>query len=310
MEVDPEPIAPAFAAPPGWPLGARQRDEHGGPPAAPSMGRSPEGVTAIEPAPARDEIADADVLDMLDELAETFGQSKDDPTVEDEPVADATEPAASPAAGSEGPESTEEEVEDDRPPAPAGRPSPYLEERLEVAQRLLAGLRGEADDLARRTVGLRWALEAVGSEVTWAASEVAFAREHGLLGLAAVDAAPPESERPGARAVPSTPATPTEARAVASTDPRYRDFTVQRYNATMGAIKRRRPTVVVVSLLVAAVLSAALIAVAYASHAPEPPWWLAALPGIWMIPVPFFVLSFRGTQRILRRNHFDLPEAP
>jgi hypothetical protein len=39
-------------------------------------------------------------------------------------------------------------------------------------------------------------------------------------------------------------------------------------------------------------------------------WWIAVLPAIWMIPVPFFVLSFFVTQRVLRRNHLDLPGIP
>jgi len=76
----------------------------------------------------------------------------------------------------------------------------------------------------------------------------------------------------------------------------------------MDALKARRPVVAVIALALAAAVSTLLVAVAVVAHEPEPPFWFAALPIVWMIPVPFFVLSFRGTRRILRRNHFDLPQ--
>jgi len=36
---------------------------------------------------------------------------------------------------------------------------------------------------------------------------------------------------------------------------------------------------------------------------------LAILPVVWMIPVPFFLVSFRSTHRLLRRERLELSEA-
>jgi len=46
--------------------------------------------------------------------------------------------------------------------------------------------------------------------------------------------------------------------------------------------------------------------ITFLSHEPTPAAFVAGLPVIWMIPVPFFVVSFRGTQRVLRTNPMTL----
>jgi hypothetical protein len=92
--------------------------------------------------------------------------------------------------------------------------------------------------------------------------------------------------------------------------PAYLEFTARRYNATMRGIKGRRRRLAVISLTLAVSISYVLVTLAIFEHDTFSPWWLVLLPVIWLIPLPFFVLSFRGTHRILHRNHFDLPEEP
>ena len=92
--------------------------------------------------------------------------------------------------------------------------------------------------------------------------------------------------------------------------PAYTAFTAARYNSTVDGLKSRRRRLALWTVVVAALISATLVAVAVWAHEPTPPLWLAVLPGIWMLPVPFFVLSFFGTQRVLRRNHLNVAGEP
>ncbi|MCI4329067.1 MAG: hypothetical protein L3J86_05730, partial [Thermoplasmata archaeon] len=182
-----------------------------------------------------------------------------------------------------------------------GSPSPYLEERLGAATRAVSGVGAEMRELTSRTERLQQTLETLEQELDRATQEVSFIREHGLEGQGA----------PVEGTVPPTPAdapesrTPTRCRAVRSPsspevpapESRYERFTAARYNTTMSDLQGRRRRVAAAALLIAAGISFALVAVAFAAHEATPPLWLAVLPGIWMIPVPFFALSFRGTHR-------------
>jgi hypothetical protein len=92
--------------------------------------------------------------------------------------------------------------------------------------------------------------------------------------------------------------------------PTYQGFSAVRYNSTIDQLKERRPRLAIWSLALASLISLALVALAIAAHEPTPALGLAVFPSIWMLPVPFFVLSFFGTQRVLRRNHLNVAGDP
>jgi hypothetical protein len=197
---------------------------------------------------------------------------------------------------------------------PAARPSPFLEERLADARGSAARLSGTAADLARRLAEVEQASAAVLRELDRASEELAFLRANGLVTPSASSALPGVLRTGSAPVrVPRDPPVrcaehPLYEPPLRADAARYQQFTVDRYNATMDGVKARRPRVVLWSLLLAAAISTVLVLVALLSHETLPPLWLGVLPAVWMIPVPFFALSFRGTQRILHRNHFRLPE--
>jgi hypothetical protein len=103
---------------------------------------------------------------------------------------------------------------------------------------------------------------------------------------------------PRNRAAPAPPAPSVPAP--------YGGFTVARYNSTVAGLKARRVPLQWGTLGLGALISATLVALAVLAKEPMPVWWLAALPAVWMVPVPFFVLSFFGTHRVLRRNHLEI----
>jgi hypothetical protein len=192
-----------------------------------------------------------------------------------------------------------------------GAPSPYLAERLANARVVAAGIFGEFDSISRRTRGLGAAVGTLKVELDRAAEELTFLHSTGMLGPvpedvgpvsegAAPPVAPPEEESPVDLAAAARPAVPEV----------YGAFTLAEYNGTMRALRERRRRTAAVVVVLAAVISAALVTVTYLAHEPSQPWWLAGLPFIWMIPVPFFVASFLGTHRVLKSTRFELPEAP
>lgn len=242
---------------------------------------------------------------LLDEIVQALSRSGSEPDSTAEPAI-APVPSIAP-----GPPEPAREV---RRPPPA-RTSPYLENRLADARVSVVDLRRDIEEVARRTGTLQSAVVSLEDELGRAADELEFARTHGLLDRphpAGPAPTPLAADGPALRATTRPRPRPSDGpgvRSRASSDgARYPGFTVARYNETMTGLKRRRHLVAIISLAVAAAISAVLVAVAFVSHGPEPPLWLEALPGIWMIPVPFFLLGFRGTHRILQRNHFDLPE--
>ncbi len=99
------------------------------------------------------------------------------------------------------------------------------------------------------------------------------------------------------------------ATAAAGVEP-YRAFTAEKYNRTIAELQGRRRKLVGWTLGCAALISAGLITLTAMYPEPVPALWIAALPAVWMIPIPFFVLSFRGTHRVLRRNHLGVESEP
>lgn len=86
-------------------------------------------------------------------------------------------------------------------------------------------------------------------------------------------------------------------------------FTVERYNRTIEKLKSDQPRLVVLTMALSALVGVALLALVLYFPTVHPPIWVAALPLVWIVPIPYFLLAFRGTHRVLQRNHLNLPEA-
>jgi hypothetical protein len=192
------------------------------------------------------------------------------------------------------------------PPPPIaevyGAPSPYLEDRLATAQAVASELSGEFARMEQRSTELRASVRTLEDELTRASDELVFLRERDEREF---EQAPSNSVDPGAaRRANGSPAP-------APRPPAYQEFTAARYNETIrGAVDRRR-TIAVVTVVLAALISGALLVLTYFAHEPMPtPWLLAGLPVVWLVPVPFFVTSFRGSQRVLGKHALDVPEVP
>jgi hypothetical protein len=185
--------------------------------------------------------------------------------------------------------------------------SPYLEERLAVASGSIVSLGQEVRVMGEHWQRLQGTVELLERELGMAAREVAF--------LSSADGTPPAPLPIPVEVPRSSPApTPVAVRAPSPTStpptPAYLGFTAARYNATVDGLKGRRRRLALWTAVLAAIISAALVALALWAHEPTPPLWLAVLPVLWMVPVPFFVLSFFGTQRVLRRNHLNVAGDP
>lgn len=196
-----------------------------------------------------------------------------------------------------------------------GRPSGYLDERLaragSAATTAGRGLSGMADQVQ----ALRETVEQLALELERASEELRFMRsENGIpepVGSPALAGAGPSLDGSHAALTGGDGgASDRGPMALGAGPPAYLEFTARRYNATMRGIKGRRRRLAVISLTLAVSISYVLVTLAVFEHDTFSPWWLVLLPVIWLIPLPFFVLSFRGTHRILHRNHFDLPEEP
>lgn len=191
-----------------------------------------------------------------------------------------------------------------------GAESPYLEDRLAAARAAADGISSEFEAVQQRTVALGTSVAILRDELSHAAEELAFLRSEGGFDEPSMrsprsDSIGPPVARDGGRAsAPSTVVGPKD-----SESPPYNAFTVSRYNETVREVRRRRPRLFGTTLLLAAAISAVLVFLAYRADEAMPVWWLAGLPLVWMIPVPFFVVSFVATHRILADRPFDLPEA-
>jgi hypothetical protein len=197
-------------------------------------------------------------------------------------------------------------------------PSSFLEERLRLADAAASDLGRDVRSMAETWSRLRGRMEQLETEVKSAHQEIEFIHVAARGG----DSLP--KELPAGRAAAPTP---TPAAIIAPTAPvrapsvatpvvaapasaAYTAFTADRYNKTIGALKARRRRLAAWTFVAAGLISLVLVAVTATAKEGMPPMWLAVLPAVWMIPVPFFVLSFRGTQRVIRHNHLEVPGGP
>ena len=188
-----------------------------------------------------------------------------------------------------------------------GEPSPYLEERMGGARTAAADLGRALDEIAARSGQLRTTVANLEDELTRASREIQFLRNEEPV----AEPMPLPSTPVGARSEAATQARPKPARSAVAARPAapaasFAQYTTERYNRSVGVLADRRTKIGGTMLVLAAAISAVLLVITYLSHDPTPPFFLAGLPVIWMIPVPFFVVSFRGTQRVLRTNPMNL----
>jgi len=189
------------------------------------------------------------------------------------------------------------------PPAPL--PALYLGERIDQADRAVAAL---GHDLARDGAApepITRHLAEISSELRRARRELDFlASEVGFGFDPAPERAPwDESRLPTAR-LPSIPYQPVPDGPAAppAGAPAYAAFTAERYDRAVGGLASRRRRLLYWTLGLSAAISVALEGLNLLAHEPTPAFWLVVLPLVWLVPVPFFVLAFVGTQRTLRWN--------
>jgi hypothetical protein len=204
----------------------------------------------------------------------------------------------------------------------AGVPSGYFEEHLEAARRAVGNIDEQVGDLENTSAALRQRVAAAESELDRITREYYFVRSNGgVEGLSAGDggSSAPWSEDAPSPPVPSGPSdnshlasgsfTAIQAASADGEAPVYERFTVDRYNRTVDSMKAGRTKLVAWTLLLSAIIGVALLALVLYSPVVNPPMWVAVLPLVWIVPIPYFLLSFRGTQRILTRTHLTLPDA-
>lgn len=223
-------------------------------------------------------------------------------------------PLSAAAARAPGP-SESLQVAPERSNRPDGVPSPYLDERLATARRASALLQRELHQMESRSKELREAIDTIDRELARADEELTHLRSteweaydagaagdgHGLRGRppgggSRTETGSWETDRPA-----GPPETTTQA---------FEAFTVDRYNRTVGGLRGRWSRTAAAVGVSAALISLALELLLLRYWEPLPVWWIAVLPSVWMIPVPFFVVSFRATHRMIRRSPFELPAAP
>lgn len=236
----------------------------------------------------------AGMLREIDDLASTLDELRSALSAPRPPVA-AIPPAPEPARA--------------EPPRVTRVPVLYLEERVANARRAAGELDREVSQLQQRWDTVDEGLRTLQQELGDATEELAFLR---TLDSPAFDRpAPrdtrstdrePSSERPESRATGIATPSPAEAPEGA---PRYAGFTSARYNTAVARLRDRRKRLLVWTLGLGALIAAGLEVANLLSPSATSPLWLAFLPIIWLVPVPFFVLSFRGSQRTLRRNHLE-----
>jgi hypothetical protein len=207
--------------------------------------------------------------------------------------------------------------EGDRSPLPRGlpswgEPSPYLEERLTIARSAVSELVAQSRGVGRSLQGLRNALATIDQELDRASAEIGFLRADRWEDADVEDVSwrvpTPHSPPLGNLGPTAAPSVVPPSTAASTISGSFGDFTLERYNHTVGDLHARRRALGWGTVVAAALISAVLLFLTLQAHEPVPVIWLALLPLVWMIPVPFFVAAFRGTQRVLRRNRLELPE--
>jgi hypothetical protein len=239
-----------------------------------------------------------EVLDELDQIAQIFAADSDATAPEPSDAVLETDAVCDPR----GPQGR----------ALWGQPSPYLEERMGGARSAAADLGRALEEIAARSDDLRGTVATLEDQLHRAAREIQFLRrEEPTTTPLPLPARPLVRPRETATRV-RTPATlPTlapqavVAPATATVAP-FAEYTTEKYNRSVGVLANQRTKIGTTMLLLAAAISAVLLVITFLSHEPTPAAFVAGLPVIWMIPVPFFVVSFRGTQRVLRTNPMTL----
>jgi hypothetical protein len=177
--------------------------------------------------------------------------------------------------------------------------SPYLEEHLGLASASLVELGAGLREMDERWRELREATVRLEQQMEGAAQEVEFLRQQAGANPVGTFARGPlvsASETLAARA--ASHSLPVDAP--------YGEFTAARYGRTVTAVQQRRRSLAGWTIGLAALISGALLTFTYLAREATPPIWLAVLPLVWLIPVPFFVVSFLATQRIVAQNALDL----
>jgi hypothetical protein len=188
-----------------------------------------------------------------------------------------------------------------------------LEERIQHARRLSDRLETEIERLGHNSgmvgndlAALNTELDRAGQELEFLGAEVGFGFE-----VRAVR----RSERPSWDESEDSPRRSVGAyvrengvqtATVASSNTPYLEFTSPRYNRAVGQLRNRRRRLIGWTVGLAVAISVALEVLNMFAREPLPPWWLAVLPAIWLIPLPFFFLSFRGTHRILKTTPLEI----
>lgn len=217
----------------------------------------------------------------------------------------------SPPVSTPAPPAAELDAEDSTPP------TLYLEERLRLANLALTGFGQGIKEMDERWSSLRQTADTLSQEIHRAQRELEFVRGSGV---ASPEPGDPEETRepPRLRTPPPTSdvvatVLPTGRVAVSARrvegrplPSAYGEFTASRYNRTIGDLKARRKKLAGYTIGFATLISLGLLVLTAIAREPMPAWWVAALPAVWMVPVPFFIASFRGTHRVLRRNHLEL----
>ena len=220
------------------------------------------------------------------------------------------------------PAGTQPDWREDLPPGSDGESrwgarSPYLEERLRLARGAASRLTTAARTMEQSVSTIRENLETIDQELARAREELNFERSGASSDSPETEfdpskeppsvhpAAPAQGPKPIPAVSPTRKPREDSRRALTGSFP---DFTVSRYNETVSSLHARRKSIAWGTVVAATGISALLLVLTLRANEPLPVIWLAVLPLVWMVPVPFFMAAFRGTQRVLRQNRLELPE--
>jgi len=305
-----------------------------GPPDGETVSRDTPPTRRLRPSSTAQEEVPADVpealaaeyrsvLSELDWLAAAL--SRDPPAAHDQETPPAVTPEPAHAESHPPPFEVAESAPEPAPTPPRleprsgrspdlwGAPSPFLDERLAAARASSAAISREFVRMERRTRALRSTVERLQADLDDATTELAFLRSSEAFEREPDD----EGEESDARTEPVTrrarrddflaPASGTHG-PFSGEAPVFQAFTARRYDATVRQARDRHRYVAAWTVLLAILISTGLLTVTFFAHEPMPVWYLAALPLVWLIPVPFFLASFRGTHRLLGQERLELSE--
>jgi hypothetical protein len=246
-----------------------------------------------------------EMLRELEEIEGAFASTRSAASARSSPVA----PRASPSVDAE-------PVCDPRGPRGRsiwGEPSPYLEERMGGARAAASDLGKALGEIAERSGQLRVTVASLEDQLHRASREIEFLRTEepatapiplptSPVIVPATDTAVRQRPTAASAVTASAASLPNEA----SSSAPFAEYTTDRYNRSVGVLANQPKKIGATMIVLAAAISAVLMVITFLSHEPTPSAFLAGLPVIWMIPVPFFVVSFRGTQRVLRTTRMNL----